>query len=102
MDRYLCEKCNFNNNGWCKIKQFNGLRKRNIQECNEYKTSFDEKDRNLDKLIELSRKEEEKFWNEYMDEEYMPNDLLDTALRVINLQKGAIDNLLVKINSISK
>lgn len=37
MSKYLCEECKYNNNGWCKIKQFNGLRKKNIQECEDFK-----------------------------------------------------------------
>ena len=34
---YKCQKCRYNNNGWCNIKRFNGLKKKNIQECEDYK-----------------------------------------------------------------
>jgi hypothetical protein len=37
MSKYLCEECKFNNNGWCKIKKTNGLKQKNIQECDSYK-----------------------------------------------------------------
>lgn len=32
---YLCKDCEYNNNGWCKKKEFNGLKK--ITECNDKK-----------------------------------------------------------------
>lgn len=38
MAEYLCMKCKHNNNGWCKMRKQNGLKKLNIQECKEYKT----------------------------------------------------------------
>ncbi|WP_297428956.1 hypothetical protein [Clostridium sp.] len=37
MSKYLCENCKWNNNGWCKQKQMNGLKKKNILECDSYK-----------------------------------------------------------------
>lgn len=39
---YKCETCKYNNNGWCNIKKFNGLKKKNIQECENYKTNATE------------------------------------------------------------
>lgn len=33
---YLCENCKNNNNGWCTANKFNGLKKKNIQECTMY------------------------------------------------------------------
>ncbi|MDK0595797.1 hypothetical protein P5F14_15290 [Clostridium perfringens] len=39
---YKCETCKYNNNGWCNIKKFNGLKKKNIQECEKYKTNATE------------------------------------------------------------
>ena len=33
---YMCEQCKNNNNGWCNIKKFNGLKKRNIRDCIYY------------------------------------------------------------------
>jgi hypothetical protein len=32
---YLCKDCEYNNNGWCKKKEFNGLKK--ITECGDKK-----------------------------------------------------------------
>lgn len=43
--KYLCEVCDHNNNGWCKAKRMNGLKKKNVQECKLYKGE--------DKYIEL-------------------------------------------------
>lgn len=43
MYRYLCEVCSMNNNGWCKANKFNGLKKRNIQKCDNF-DSIDKKD----------------------------------------------------------
>lgn len=37
MSKYLCQTCKFNNHGWCNINSFNGLKKKNIQECENYK-----------------------------------------------------------------
>ena len=37
MSKYLCVECKFNNNGWCKQKKMNGLKKLNIQECDDFK-----------------------------------------------------------------
>jgi len=37
MSKYLCESCKSNNNGWCKTKKMNGLKQKNIQECDSYK-----------------------------------------------------------------
>lgn len=34
--KYLCEVCKFNNNGWCRIKKKNGLKKMNIQKCADF------------------------------------------------------------------
>lgn len=36
MSKYLCEDCKHNNNGWCKQKRMNGLKKLNIQECENF------------------------------------------------------------------
>ena len=33
---YICEDCKNNNNGWCNIQRFNGLKKKNIQNCEYY------------------------------------------------------------------
>ena len=33
---YICEDCKNNNNGWCVSKKFNGLKKKNIQNCIAY------------------------------------------------------------------
>lgn len=38
MDNYLCLNCKENNNGWCNEKKTNGLKKKNIQNCDHYKT----------------------------------------------------------------
>jgi hypothetical protein len=35
--KYLCENCKFNNNGWCKQKKMNGLKAKNIQECESFR-----------------------------------------------------------------
>lgn len=34
---YKCQDCKNNNNGWCNIKKFNGLKKKNIENCEDYK-----------------------------------------------------------------
>ena len=34
--KYLCEVCKFNNNGWCRIKKKNRLKKMNIQKCADF------------------------------------------------------------------
>jgi hypothetical protein len=33
---YKCQDCRHNNNGWCKEKRMNGLKKLNLQECDKY------------------------------------------------------------------
>lgn len=37
MSNYLCQNCKNNNNGWCNAKKMNGLKKKNITKCEEYK-----------------------------------------------------------------
>ncbi|MDM8310787.1 hypothetical protein QUW36_01825 [Clostridium cadaveris] len=61
------------------------------------KEEFQKKDKNLDKLLKTIDKKEYEFWENYWDEDAMPNDLLDEAKHIIILQKNAIRNLLVKI-----
>lgn len=39
---YKCQTCSNNNNGWCNVKKFNGLKKRNIQLCEYFKINGDE------------------------------------------------------------
>lgn len=53
--KYLCEICDQNNNGWCKTKKMNGLKKKNIQECKLYKGK--------DKYTELYNLVDEMFYN---------------------------------------
>ena len=33
---YICEDWKNKNNGWCNIQRFNGLKKKNIQNCEYY------------------------------------------------------------------
>ena len=33
---YLCETCKNNNCGWCTVNRMNGLKKKNIQICDDY------------------------------------------------------------------
>ncbi|NME63814.1 hypothetical protein HF846_04260 [Clostridium cadaveris] len=61
------------------------------------KEQFQKKDKNLDKLLKTIDKKEDEFWENYLDEDAMPNDLLDEAKHIIILQKHVIRNLLVKI-----
>ncbi|PWL51802.1 MAG: hypothetical protein DBY38_12720 [Clostridium cadaveris] len=61
------------------------------------KEEFQKKDKNLDKLLKTIDKKEDEFWENYLDEDAMPNDLLDEAKHIIILQKHVIRNLLVKI-----
>lgn len=94
----ICNDCKYNNNGWCKARKTNkGLK--DLLEC-EFKKSNKldkKKDEGLRKLMEHVRKEENKFWDKYYDDKSMANDLLDDTMRIMNLQKGIIQNLLVKI-----
>lgn len=41
---YICENCSNNNNGWCKVRKFNGLKKKDLQRC----PSFDRINLDLD------------------------------------------------------
>lgn len=61
------------------------------------KEEFQKKDQNLDKLLKTIDISDNEFWEDYLDEDSMPNDLLDDAMKIMNLQKHAIKNLLVKI-----
>lgn len=58
---------------------------------------FKKKDENLNKLLKIISEKEDKFWNNYWDDDNMANDLLDEAMLIINLQKGAIQNLIAKM-----
>lgn len=40
---YICEDCKWNNNGWCKKIGMNGLKKKNIQECDDYSSTGETK-----------------------------------------------------------
>lgn len=59
------------------------------------------KEEGLKKLMEHTKNEEDKFWEKYYDDESMANDLLDDTIKIMNLQKGIIQNLLVKIKILS-
>lgn len=45
---YLCENCKNNNNGWCTANKFNGLKKKNIQECAMYNSILIEESKPLE------------------------------------------------------
>lgn len=84
----ICNDCKYNNNGWCKARKTNkGLR--DLLECD------------FKKLMEHTKKEEDKFWEKYYDDESMANDLLDDTMKIMNLQKGIIQNLLAKVKILS-
>lgn len=51
--------------------------------------------------MEHTKNKEDKFWGKYYDDEIMANDLLDDTMRIMNLQKGIIQNLLAKIKILS-
>ena len=36
MNKYLCQDCRSNNNGWCTVRKCNGLKKLNITSCNTF------------------------------------------------------------------
>lgn len=106
MSKYLCEKCKWNNNGWCKVRQFNGLKKKNIQGCDKYKEAINTGDEHLDKLLEYIEKENNKLWDRANDKEFWDKtedressleDLLDVAMHVTILQESAIELLREKL-----
>lgn len=98
----ICNDCKYNNNGWCKARKTNkGLR--DLLECNLKKSNkIDEaKEEGLKRLMQRTKNEEDKFWEKYYDDESMANELLDDTMRIMNLQKGIIQNLLAKIKILS-
>ena len=94
----LCTDCIYNNNGWCKARKTNkGLR--DLLEC-EFKKSdrIDPvKEESLKKLMIMLSEKEDKFWDNFYDDESMANDLLDDAMKIMNLQKVVITNLMTKV-----
>lgn len=94
----ICNDCKYNNNGWCKARKTNkGLK--DLLECDLKESNKIDaaKEEGLKKLMEYAKNEEERFWEKYYDDESKANDLLDDTMRIMNLQKGIIQNLLVKV-----
>ena len=48
---YICEDCKNNNNGWCNIQRFNGLKKKNIQNCKYYEKVYQFKSKFIKRLF---------------------------------------------------
>ena len=96
MSKYLCEECQWNDNGRCKVKQFSGLKRIKMKECDKYKAADTEEDEYLNKLLKAIDKQLDKFGDQFENEEALPNDLLYDAMKIIYLQKEAIDTLLEK------
>ena len=61
------------------------------------KKDIKEKDESLEKLLKLISEKEEKFWVSYWGDERVTAELLDKAMAINNLQKGAIQNLIAKV-----
>lgn len=61
------------------------------------KKDIKEKDESLEKLLKLISEKEEKFWVSYWGYERVTAELLDKAMAINNLQKGAIQNLIAKV-----
>ena len=57
MKAFLCDKCKFNNNGWCYKYECNG--KQRVELCYKYKDE-DEKIKELTEKIEMLKNELEK------------------------------------------
>ena len=71
------------------VEQFKGESK----EIKKVARDMTEKEK---QLLNKIKQEEDEFWNDYMNEDTMPNDLLDTAIRVIKLQKKLINKICLK------
>ncbi|GAA0071781.1 hypothetical protein UT300003_33060 [Clostridium sardiniense] len=98
----ICNDCKYNNNGWCRSRKTNkGLK--DLLECDLKKSNKidEEKEENLKKLMEHTQNEENKFWERYFDDKSITNDLLDDSMKIMNLQKGIIQNLLAKVKILS-
>lgn len=63
---------------------------------------MDKREENLLRLKQMVEEKSKKFWSEYMDEESMPNDLLDIAIDLIHYQEGLIKNLEAKIKILDR
>ena len=60
------------------------------------------KDEGIKDLLKMLEKKEDKFWEKYFGEEATTQEKLDEAMAIMNLQKGILTNLLLKINLLNK
>ena len=74
MSKYLCMECKHNNNGWCKVKSKNGLKKLNIQECKYYK--------NNDSTLLIQRTEKDYYGQQFISIK-INNEIVDIPERII-------------------